>query len=205
MKVSSSLFYFLLGLILINSENRHLLILTARLEGHYEKLLTKTPEILTASKDSFYLDQGFARSNVYPEYHFSSSVLDHFATYRFSIDSGNPSIRNWGEKYWELKIDSLGSKLSYSEGSRGLENLELSVNIEAIDKKLEIQFDSLIYSGCIAPLQTWDLQKGELLLSLLKTESGLEISSDFKFARFSYLFHLRGKIMGKHPTFSKKN
>lgn len=100
-------------------------------------------------------------------------------TYRYVQDPGIKALRNWGQNYWELKINNDESILSYTD-SRGLYNFHLSVTIyRSLDNKLEITHNSLLSESYLTPTEISNLKKGDLLLQASITDNKFTIDSDF--------------------------
>lgn len=100
-------------------------------------------------------------------------------TYQHVAHEGKSVVKNWGKRYWELQLNKKQSVLSFFETDRGLNSFELSVNVIREGKRINILHKVILSTGYSPPSQITRLKSGDILLSLLETEKGLESNSQF--------------------------
>jgi len=119
----------------------------------------------------------------------NNDLNDFNGVYHYIEDSGVVALRNWGKKYWELSINNEASKLSYFETRRGLNSFELAITVEHNLNSFNVRLDSIISTAYLPPTELESLKSGDLLLTLKKTENGLETNSDFIFVTQPDIFN----------------
>lgn len=121
----------------------------------------------------------FTSSDINKKTDIRNSSSGFAVTYRYVQDAGRKTLRNWGQNYWELKINNGDSILSYTD-SRGLYSFHLSVSIyRSSDNKLEVTHNSLLSEAYLTPTEISNLIKGDLLLQAQIKDNKFSIDSDF--------------------------